>query len=220
MPRLKPDTQLARRNNILDAAECCFVANGFHPTTMQDICKEAGVSPGAVYVYFDSKEALIAGLCERERTELSERLGMLRDAPNLIAAFEQLANHYVVEHPRTKNILMMQMGMEATRNPVIAEIHKAIDQFVIEEIASILQGAMDRGEISPINANAQSLAKTVCLVGDGMFWRRAVDKTFDAEELLPQMMALIIGLLRPVDAVSIEPKQSTNVASNDGRAVA
>jgi len=31
------------------------------------ICREAGVSPGALYVYFDSKEALIAGICERDR---------------------------------------------------------------------------------------------------------------------------------------------------------
>ena len=63
MPKLKPDTQRARREHILDAAEHCFARAGFHRTTMQDICKEAGVSPGALYVYFDSKEALIAGIC-------------------------------------------------------------------------------------------------------------------------------------------------------------
>ena len=62
MPKLKPDTQRARREHILDAALTCFARGGFHATTMQAICREAGVSPGALYVYFDSKEALIAGL--------------------------------------------------------------------------------------------------------------------------------------------------------------
>ena len=77
MPKLKPDTQRARREHILDAAEQCFARAGFHATTMQDICKEAAVSPGALYVYFGSKEDLIAGLCERDRAELAERLDRL-----------------------------------------------------------------------------------------------------------------------------------------------
>ena len=67
MPKLKPEVQHARREHILDAAEQCFARAGFHRTTMHDICKEAGVSPGALYVYFDSKEALIAGISERDR---------------------------------------------------------------------------------------------------------------------------------------------------------
>ena len=58
MPKLKPETQSARRENIIDAAERCFARSGFHRTTMQDICKVAGVSPGALYVYFKSKEDL------------------------------------------------------------------------------------------------------------------------------------------------------------------
>ena len=74
MPKLKSETQNARREHILDAAERCFARTGFHRTTMQDICKMAGVSPGALYVYFDSKEALIAGITERDRAEFAEQI--------------------------------------------------------------------------------------------------------------------------------------------------
>ena len=83
MPKLKPDTQRARREHILEAAELCFARAGFHRTTMQDICKEAAVSPGALYVYFDSKEALIAGICERERAEFAENFASLADGAGL-----------------------------------------------------------------------------------------------------------------------------------------
>jgi TetR/AcrR family transcriptional regulator, repressor for uid operon len=65
MPKLKPETQQARRESILDAAEMCFARSGFHRSTMQDICKAAGISPGALYVYFASKEDLIAGIVDR-----------------------------------------------------------------------------------------------------------------------------------------------------------
>jgi len=75
--------------HILDAAEQCFARAGFHRTTVHDICREAGVSPGALYVYFDSKEALIAGISERDRAEFADRLDALANAP-------ERADHYFV----------------------------------------------------------------------------------------------------------------------------
>src|SRR5262245_52764238 len=93
MPKLKPDTQRARREHILEAAELCFARAGFHRTTMQDICKEAAVSPGALYVYFDSKEALIAGICERERAEFAERFDALAEAPDILRSLRDLGEH-------------------------------------------------------------------------------------------------------------------------------
>ncbi|MGD9805518.1 MAG: helix-turn-helix domain-containing protein, partial [Hyphomicrobiaceae bacterium] len=83
MPRLTPDTQHQRREHILDAAERCFAAAGFHRTTMQAICREARISPGALYIYFDSKEALIAGISERDRAQFQERFEGLAAAPDL-----------------------------------------------------------------------------------------------------------------------------------------
>ncbi|NYI07711.1 TetR/AcrR family transcriptional regulator [Allostreptomyces psammosilenae] len=52
----------ARRRQILDAARRCFAANGFHSTSMQDVLKEAGLSAGAVYRYFPSKDHIIAAI--------------------------------------------------------------------------------------------------------------------------------------------------------------
>jgi AcrR family transcriptional regulator len=74
MPKLKPEVQQARSERILDAAEACFARTGFHRTTMHDICKEAGVSPGALYVYFDSKEALFEAIVEEESGSQAERV--------------------------------------------------------------------------------------------------------------------------------------------------
>ena len=81
MPKLKPATQRARREHILDAAELCFARSGFHRTTMQDICKEALISPGALSVYFASKEDHIAGIAERDRPDFAGRFPQLPAAP-------------------------------------------------------------------------------------------------------------------------------------------
>src|SRR5690348_6802608 len=117
MPKLKPETQRARREHILDAAELCFARSGFHRTTMQDICREAHVSPGALYVYFSSKEELIAGIVERDRAKLSDQLKDLAAATDLMAALERLGEHYTVEEPRHKRVLSIEIGSESTRNP-------------------------------------------------------------------------------------------------------
>ncbi len=112
MPKLKPNTQRARREHILDAALTCFARGGFHATTMQTICREAGVSPGALYVYFDSKEALIAGLCERDRAEFAERFAKLAVAPDFLEALTAIGEHYFVDEFPDKQRFVVEMGVE------------------------------------------------------------------------------------------------------------
>ena len=46
-------------------------AAGFHRTTMQDVAAEAGMSPGNLYRYFPSKEAMVIGLAERDRARVA-----------------------------------------------------------------------------------------------------------------------------------------------------
>ncbi len=62
MPRLSSDRAEERRRHILDAAMRCFIASGFSATSIRDICREAGMSIGGVYVHFDGKEAIVEGL--------------------------------------------------------------------------------------------------------------------------------------------------------------
>jgi hypothetical protein len=46
MPKVTEAHLEARRRQIVDAAAACFSQRGFHQTTMQDICKQAALSPG------------------------------------------------------------------------------------------------------------------------------------------------------------------------------
>lgn len=63
----------ARRQRILDAAANLFVHYGYDKTTVSDIAREAGVSKGAIYLHFDSKDDLFEGLLLREMTTYSEK---------------------------------------------------------------------------------------------------------------------------------------------------
>jgi AcrR family transcriptional regulator len=55
----------ARRSQILDAATTVFAEKGFHPTTIKDIAKVAGIADGTIYNYFENKTALLLGIMNR-----------------------------------------------------------------------------------------------------------------------------------------------------------
>src|SRR6185503_15981794 len=178
MPKLKPEVQQARSERILDAAETCFARTGFHRTTMHDICKEAGVSPGALYVYFDSKEALIAGICERDRAEFAERFDALAAAPDFLEALRALGEQYFLEEPAHSHRMCIEVGLESTRNPRIGEIFERFDRYISESFEKLFAKLLAEGRIAPA-LDIPTTVKAFMVVSDGMFWRRAVDPAFN-----------------------------------------
>ncbi len=213
MPRLKPDTQRARRDHILDAALKCFARSGFHATTMQDICKVAEVSPGAVYVYFASKEDLIAGLCERDRAEFAERFAQLATAPDFLQALNAIGEHYFVDEPPEKQRFVVEMGVESTRNPRIAEIFMSVDKFCCDSFESLFQRLKDEGRIAPA-IDIATLAKVFNVIGDGLFWRRAIEPGFDARAVLPVITQLIGTMLNRVEAAPAGTDPAADVSQS------
>lgn len=197
MPKLKPDTQRARREAILDAAERCFARSGFHRCTMHDICKEAGISPGALYVYFASKEALITGLAERDRAEFQSRFAAVAAAPDFLAALSVIGEQYFVDEPAEKRLMCIEIGVESTRNPQVGETFRSVDSFVNDSFASLFQRLAEEGRIAP-ELDVATIAKVFAVIGDGMIWRRAVDPAFDGKAMMPAIVLLVSKLLNPV----------------------
>ncbi|MFD0447134.1 TetR/AcrR family transcriptional regulator [Streptomyces indonesiensis] len=70
MPKVSQEYLDARRAEILTAARRCFVRDGFHETSMQDLLAEAGMSSGSVYRYFPSKQDMIIAIAEENLAEV------------------------------------------------------------------------------------------------------------------------------------------------------
>jgi AcrR family transcriptional regulator len=62
----------ARRRQILDAAARVFSENGFHPTTIRDVAREAGIADGTIYNYFENKTALLLGIFDEMIAAVSD----------------------------------------------------------------------------------------------------------------------------------------------------
>ena len=65
MPKVSAEHRTARREQIVMAGWQCVAREGFHKTTMADVVRESGLSAGAVYGYFRSKDEIIAAIADR-----------------------------------------------------------------------------------------------------------------------------------------------------------
>lgn len=125
MPKVTEEHRLARRQQIVAAARLCVVEQGFHKTTMADVIRESGLSAGAVYGYFKSKEEIVAAIAEEALSsvdELFEKILATEEPLSPLAALETALNHIVsvAERPGgdvTK--VAIQAWSEALRNPAI-----------------------------------------------------------------------------------------------------
>lgn len=65
---------LAKMNKLLDAAEELFTSNGFHGTSISDICKKAGTAVGTFYIYFQTKTDVYCYLMWKYQKQIKDLL--------------------------------------------------------------------------------------------------------------------------------------------------
>ena len=165
---------------------------------MQDICGEASMSPGNLYRYFPSKEALIAGICERNRAEAVASFAMVDEAPNFFEGLAGLARHHLVDRTDAEVGLCAEIMAESRRHPEIAKLYQTIEGDIKERIAAMLRNGAKRGEIRS-DVDFDAAAAVLMVLGDGMSWRRSVDPQFNAESALPLILQMIHCLLAKQD---------------------
>lgn len=115
MPKVNQEHLDSRRQQIVDAARTRFSDRGFAGTSMADVVTEAGLSTGAIYRYFRSKDELIIAVCEQGSSAFPEDL--TADAiHDFLERMRRLARDK--GHAR----LVAQIYAEAALSPALAEI--------------------------------------------------------------------------------------------------
>jgi AcrR family transcriptional regulator len=129
MPKVSQQHLDARRQQIVDAARTRFAVHGFARTSMADIVAESGLSNGAIYRYFTSKDDIVVAVCEQGTQALPTAL-----TPEAVAGF--------LEHVRTlardtdHARLVAQIYAEAMVSPTLAAV---VQQQLSEMRASIAE---------------------------------------------------------------------------------
>lgn len=198
----RPDVSEERRNQILEAAVTVFAQQGFHESRMDDIARQAGLSKGALYLYYKSKDAIIAALLKYLFAQESKRLQAFVEADNTRSVRERIVS-------LTHQLTALMKWMSAMR-PIAFEFYavagrqKEVRLFLRDyyreyrvKLGSLIQHGIERGEFRVVDAEA--IATTLIALYEGhalLFFVDPQDDTSWAEHVDVSVQLLLEGLER------------------------
>lgn len=188
MPKVSAAYLAARRDQILAAAARRFATAGFHRTSMQDVIDEAGLSPGAVYRYFRSKDELIEAISIEAMAHIASvvREALASDEPlaDLVAglpgAFDALGR------TDERSRLAVQAWSEGLRNADLAESMR-------EGMDAVRSALRDRIARDRRGLDAGDAAGVVLGLLQGYLLQKAWDPGLEPERYGRAAAALIAG---------------------------
>jgi AcrR family transcriptional regulator len=174
MPRVSAEHLTARRDQIVDAAIVRFAANGFQATGMADVIAESGMSAGAVYRYFASKDELVRAIVDRVLAGAVARFDVWLgeqtdpDPAEAVATAVDLVATAAARGPVDVTRVAVQAWGEALRNPAVHDV---------------VRGAYGtiRGYFLQVAVRAQAAGR--------------LPRDADPRELAAAMLSLVLGFL-------------------------
>ena len=194
-PAAVPTAHDQRRMHVLAAARSCFSRWGFHRASMQQICAEAQMSPGALYRYFPSKEAIIEAIAEEERVDAAACVAALHGEGSLVDRITAVGMDYLRQtiDPDTGG-LMVEIWSESIRNTALGQRFHEIEAEVRRAFEAALLRAQESGEIDP-GIDIAVVLTVLFAIGDGLVMRLQIEDDADIETIEPYLRRLVRGLL-------------------------
>ena len=185
----------ARRKQVLDAAEACFLRHGFHGTSMAAISQAAGMSVGHIYNYFNSKEAVIAAMCEREMTRLLARFqAMAASRDRFVGELKALLRERIAEDADAGcGALARDLQAAMGRNEALTRAIQDFDRRIREELSGLCR--LHNPDLPGPSIAARIEVLLVLLHGYGMrgVVNPDIDMAANAEEVEAQIETLFSG---------------------------
>jgi AcrR family transcriptional regulator len=140
MPKVSQEHLDRRREQIIAAARECFAKDGFHDTSMQDIFRAAGLSAGAVYRYFPSKNSLIMAIAEEAvGSVFGSAMAGAERSDDVADAIVALAGIFAENGPLSEVFsIIVQVWAGTFLDPEMAAMARALATSLIQRLAAML----------------------------------------------------------------------------------
>lgn len=212
MPKISELRRETRRDQILEAALACFSENGFHQTGMADIVRRSGMSHGAVYVYFPSKEDIIEALADDRHQREVILNSVVQKAKNPIEGIHALVRAYagwVIDpagEPRRR--VGINGWAEALRSP---RVHaRVIDGIRVPHamIVELVRQAQ-RMELLSRDLSADAIARSLIALFQGFVLQVTWREKIDIDACVAVVDRMLTGLA-PVERNSRQSREGSN----------
>jgi AcrR family transcriptional regulator len=193
----RPDVSAERRDQILNAAIKVFAHLGFQRARMDDIADESSLSKGALYLYFKSKDDLIAAILRRiYEHELRALRAAQADTGSASQRLLALADHMTgqVRHlsillPVWFEFYALAGRQRAVRQALIGYFHEYRTL-----LAALIQRGCDQGEFRPVDAEQTATAFIAVLEGVTLLWAVGPEAFDVAEQARAAVGLLLAGI--------------------------
>lgn len=169
MPRVSPERSQAQRQRLVEAAIAVFADGGYAAATMDAVCLAAGLSKGALYTYFSSKEELFVAASEHVFEKRLQAVSSGADGGEsvridaLVSAFTD--SLLTSERPFLR--LWVEGFLLAAQMPALATLKTRYHHRFGELLAAAFQSAQARGELDP-RLEPDATAEAVMALADGL----------------------------------------------------
>lgn len=148
MPRVVPEYKEEAKGRILEAANQIFAEKGYRQSTMDDVAKKIGVSKGALYLYFGSKEELFEAIARTEPLALKEILySTFNEKRSPLESASEFFDGMMKRYGSNLG-LGFEIFSEASRNPSLRRVLKKTQDQYVEVLTSFLGQLQKKGFVS------------------------------------------------------------------------
>lgn len=144
-------TTTERQQRVIDVAVSEFAARGYSATNINDIAKNAGISIGAMYSYFASKEDLFLAVVNSAYTLLETVLNEARvkktDCFELLEELLMASREYAARFPELNQIYLDLTTQGLSQ--MAARLSNKLETITVNMYRDVIQQAKQTGQISP-----------------------------------------------------------------------
>jgi len=192
-----------RRRQVLDAAGACFREEGFHGASMSRIAARADMSVGHIYRYFDSKDAIIIALVQRDCAQVEASLRrMIASAGNVETIITRLRKSIPWMLDRDRAAIFLEIHAEASRNPKIAAVLAELDRNFRGLMKELITRARRTRPGTPDIPDAKM--ELILLMLHGIAARITINPDIDPQVLMEGFEKVALSVLAP-ETLCAEP---------------
>jgi AcrR family transcriptional regulator len=196
MPKVTEAHSAARRQQIIDAAYRCFARKGFHQATMRDIYAEANLSPGAVYHYFDSKDAIIQASFEFDYQRSLDLLDAAIASDDPLTALHELLDFFFhglegAAALGASRVNVQGWGEALVNPPLLETIRRVLDHYV-DALSQIIRRAQEFGQIDR-SVDPRSVGRMLLSLYYGLELQKALDAEVEVDTYATAIKTLLLS---------------------------
>lgn len=172
-PVPREDLSEERQQQILEAAIRVFAQHGFHDARMEDIARESGLSKGAVYLYYKSKDAIIGALLRTMftwmmrgfRTTIAGEGTVTERLHAMVGMFADEVDRMALAMP-----IMLEFYAIAARQASVREFFAQVYVEFRDDLAALVRQGIESGEFCTVDAEEVALTFLALTEGLTLIW--------------------------------------------------